>query len=217
MNVGFDWAVLVDVVDVVAGFRCASGVLPVGEVSSGGLPVGFPKTGHTRSCFRTHRKLPFVTVGHITHSNIPWQKHPFGDGSGFGTSSTSAFALVHQHDTNMEDMDWETEWNELVNNKARVSETQLAGSTQLQVQDFRRWWDRYTPSLPLYRSRSPYVDWRPKRCNQVVLNGLLKRNRTSADALNQVEPADIQMCLIFRIKVSSKRKEKLRQTSVQSY
>ena len=45
----------------------------------------------------------------------------------------------------MEDtMDWEAEWNKLVN-KARVSETQLAGSTQLQVQDFRRWWDCYTP------------------------------------------------------------------------
>ena len=74
------------------------------------------------------------------------------------SSTTSVFTLVSQHDTNMEDnVDWEAEWNELANNKAWVSEAQLAGSTQITVQDFRRWWDRYTPSLPLYRSRSPYA------------------------------------------------------------
>ena len=54
-------------------------------------------------------------------------------------SLTSVFTLVPQHDTNMEDsMDWEAEWNELANNKAWVSETQLAGSTEMTVQDFRR-------------------------------------------------------------------------------
>ena len=50
-------------------------------------------------------------------------------------------------------MDWEAEWNKLVN-KARVSETQLAGSARSTVRDFCRWWDRYTPSLPLYKQKS---------------------------------------------------------------
>ena len=57
--------------------------------------------------------------------------------------------MVSQHDINMEDdMDWEAEWNEPAGG-AWVSEARLAGSTQRTVQDFRRWWDRYTPSLPL--------------------------------------------------------------------
>ena len=56
-----------------------------------------------------------------------------------------------------ETMDWDAEWNESAN-KAWVPETQLAGNTQISVQDFRGWWDRYTPSLPLYRSRSPYIN-----------------------------------------------------------
>ena len=63
MNVGFDWAVLVDVVDVVAGFRCASGVLPVGEVSSGGLPVDFPKQDISVLAFAptgSYRSLPWA-------------------------------------------------------------------------------------------------------------------------------------------------------------
>ena len=74
------------------------------------------------------------------------------EGRVFRPNSTSVFALVCQHDTNMED--WEAEWNELANNKAWVSKAQLAGSTQKTVQDFRRWWDRYTPSLPLYKQKS---------------------------------------------------------------
>ena len=67
------------------------------------------------------------------------------------------FTLVPQHDTNMEDnMDWEAEWTELAN-KAWVPEAQLAESTRKAVQDFRRRWGWYTPSLPLYRSRSSDV------------------------------------------------------------
>ena len=60
----------------------------------------------------------------------------------------------------------------------------------------------------------------PSRFNKVVLNGHFKRDRASAGALGQVEPADIQMYLIFRIKASSKHKNResgLRQSSVQSY
>ena len=65
--------------------------------------------------------------------------------------------LVSQHDTNMEDdIDWEAEWNKLAGG-AWVPEARLAGSTQRMVQHFRKWWDRYTPSLPLYRSRGLYV------------------------------------------------------------
>ena len=55
----------------------------------------------------------------------------------------------------MEDiMDWEAEWNDLANNKAWVPETQLAGSTQVTVQDFRRWWDRYSLSPSLQKQKS---------------------------------------------------------------
>ena len=72
------------------------------------------------------------------------------------SSAASVFTLVPQHDINMEDnTDWEVEWNELAN-KAWVPETQLAGSTQISVQDFCRWWTGILP-LPLHRSRSPYV------------------------------------------------------------
>ena len=40
------------------------------------------------------------------------------EGRVFRLNSTSVFALVSQHDTNMEaKMDWEAEWNELANDK----------------------------------------------------------------------------------------------------
>ena len=65
----------------------------------------------------------------------------FSWGPGFETSSTtSAFTLVPQHDTNME-----AEWNELANNKAWVSEVQLAESTQITVYSL-------SPSLQMQKS-----------------------------------------------------------------
>ena len=44
--------------------------------------------------------------------------------------------------------DWDAEWDELAN-KAWAPETQMAGSTQIMVQDFRGWWGS-VPSLPLF-------------------------------------------------------------------
>ena len=73
-------------------------------------------------------------------------------------STISVSTLVSRHDTDMEDnMDWEAEWNELAN-KAWVSEAQLAGSTQITVQDFRTGYIYYTeratmcpPYIPFFR------------------------------------------------------------------
>ena len=145
------------------------------------------------------------------------------EGPIFRPSSTSVFTLIPQHNTNTEDnMDWEAEWNELAGNKAWESETQLAGSTQITVQDFAGGGTGIL-SLPPYRSgirsRSPHVHRRPQSPNKAVPNGHPKRNRTPADAPDQAEPADIQTHLIFHIKASSKHKNEkkpgLRQTSVQ--
>ena len=50
------------------GFRWASGRVP--------------KKGHADFGFRAHRRLPWVTMGHMSHHNLPYQKDPFRDARG---------------------------------------------------------------------------------------------------------------------------------------
>ena len=47
------------------GFQCASG--------------GVPKEEDVDFCFRAHHSLPWVTMGHMSHHNLPYQNHPFRD------------------------------------------------------------------------------------------------------------------------------------------
>ena len=47
------------------GFQCASG--------------GVPKEGDVDFCFRAHRSLLWVTMGHMSHHNLPYQNDPFRD------------------------------------------------------------------------------------------------------------------------------------------
>ena len=51
------------------------------------------------------------------------------------------------------EMDWEAEWGDL-GNRPWATGAHLSGCTQKAVQDFRKWWNRYLPSLVLCRTRS---------------------------------------------------------------
>ena len=112
-------------------------------------------------------------------------------------------------------IDWEAEWDDLGNDdgESRVAEKNLAQSTQKIVREFRKWWNRYLPSFStiprLFADTS-------LRFNLEVLSKRYKR--TSADALSRVEPKDVRLYLIFRLK-SSPRVDKhgLRQSTAYSY
>ena len=110
------------------------------------------------------------------------------------------------------DMDWEAEWDGLGDNEPWVTETHLAGSTQKAVQDFRKWWNRYPP-LTLFHARLLALYF------EIQHGGIIQTLQTSADAFKLVQPEEIKMYLIFRIKSSptSIRKQNIRQSTVYGY